>query len=148
MSINMTQLDHVVLRVNDVAASISFYTAVLGCTVENERPDLGLYQLRSGDFIIDLVDVDSVIGSAGGPGPGADGHNLDHFCVRVAPWDEAAIRDHLANHGIEAGPVADNWGGDGRGPSIYIEDPGGNTVELKGPPTSPFDPDVGYVPSS
>ena len=37
-------------------------------------------------------------------------------------------------------------GGDGRGPSLYVKDPEGNTVELKGPPTQPYDPNVGFIP--
>jgi len=32
------------------------------------------------------------------------------------------------------GEVARRYGAEGQGPSIYIQDPDGNTVELKGPP--------------
>lgn len=144
--VNVTGLDHVVLRVADVAGCIDFYSTVLGCPLEQARPDIGLYQLRAGNSIIDLVGVDSPLGNNGGAAPGPEGHNLDHFCVRVDPFDEAAIRAHLAHHGVEAGPLANNWGGDGRGPSLYLQDPAGNTIELKGPPTHPYDPTVGYLP--
>ena len=49
-------------------------------------------------------------------------------------FDEEAIRAHLAAHGVEIGETAPRFGADGEGPSIYIHDPEGNTVELKGPP--------------
>lgn len=142
----LKSLDHVVLRVTDIQRCLEFYKTVLGCTVEQVRGEIGLYQMRAGDCIIDLVDVAGPVGSEGGPAPGLSGHNLDHFCIRVEPFDEDEIRRHFASHGIEAGPMLDNWGGDGRGPSMYIQDPGGNGIEIKGPPTHPYDPDVGYVP--
>lgn len=142
----LTALDHVVLRVVDVEACLGFYTTVLGCSVENVNDGIGLYQLRAGDSIIDLVDVDGLIGREGGPAAGPTGHNVDHFCVRIEPFDEHELRRHLVDHGVEAGPVLNNWGADGRGPSMYISDPAGNTVELKGPPEHPYDPDIGYIP--
>ena len=48
--------------------------------------------------------------------------------------DHVVLRVHLAAHGIEAGEPAPRYGADGTGPSLYIKDPDGNTVELKGPP--------------
>ncbi len=69
-----------------------------------------------------------------GPAPGREGHNLDHFCLRLAPFNEAAIRAHLAAHDIEAGETQRRYGAEGYGPSIYLQGPEGNTVELKGPP--------------
>ena len=57
-----------------------------------------------------------------------------HFCFRVEPFDEATIRAQLQRHGVEAGPVAPRYGAEGEGPSIYLSDPEGNVVELKGPP--------------
>ncbi|MEN8197320.1 MAG: VOC family protein, partial [Pseudomonadota bacterium] len=93
----------------------------------------GLIQLRAGSALIDLVPVDSELGRPGGAAPGAEGRNLDHFCLRIEPFDEEAIRDHLARHGIDTGPLKSRYGAEGMGPSIYIEDPEGNVVELKGP---------------
>jgi hypothetical protein len=69
----------------------------------------------------------------GGAAPGKEGRNLDHFCLRVDPFDEAAIRSHLREHGIDAGPVESRYGAEGEGPSLYFDDPEGNIVELKGP---------------
>jgi len=73
------------------------------------------------------------------------GHNADHFCIRIEPFDEQELRQHFAHHDVEARPLLRNWGGDGRGPSMYITGPVGNTVEVKGPPDYPYDPDVDFM---
>jgi glyoxylase I family protein len=126
-------LDHVVLRVADAERSIAFYRDVLGCTVEKRRDDLGLVHLRAGATLIDLVPLAGRLGAMGGAGPGREGRNVDHFALRIEPFDEAAIRHHLAQHGLAADPVATRFGAEGDGPSVYLVDPDGNGVELKGP---------------
>ena len=131
------EIDHVVLRVADLEAMLGFYCGVLGCRIERRQDELGLVQLRAGRSLIDLVTVTGVLGAAGGAGPGAGGRNMDHFCVRVEPFDAAAICSFLATHGLVAGEVASRYGAEGEGPSIYLADPEGNTVELKGPPAAP-----------
>lgn len=127
-------IDHLVLRVVDLQAMLAFYGLVLGCPVERRQDDLGLIQLRAGRSLIDLVPVDGKLGRAGGPAAGKEGRNLDHFCLRLEPFDEAANRTHLSAHGVSAGPLETRYGAEGQGPSIYLEDPEGNVVELKGPP--------------
>ncbi len=126
--------DHIVLRIRDKAAMLGFYEGVLGLAVDRDRPELGLTHVRLGAQMLDLITVDGVIGRLGGAGPGAEGRNLDHFAVQVAPFDEAAIRAHLAAHGVEIVEEGDRYGAAGDGYSLYIRDPEGNTVELKGPP--------------
>ena len=125
-------LDHVVLRVRDLDSMLAFYRDTLGCPVEREL-DIGLVQLRAGASLIDLVPVDSELGRKGGGPPGGP-RNMDHFCLQVEPFDEEDIRRTLSSRGYEAGPVEARYGALGDGPSIYVEDPEGNTVELKGPP--------------
>jgi catechol 2,3-dioxygenase-like lactoylglutathione lyase family enzyme len=132
--IAIREIDHLVLRVSNLDAMLGFYCTALGCTVERRLDDLGLVQLRAGRSMIDLVPVDGRLGRAGGAAPGREGRNLDHFCFRVDPFDEAAIRRRLAECGIAAGESAQRYGAEGTGPSIYLSDPEGNTVELKGPP--------------
>lgn len=132
--INIRGLDHVVLRVRDVVAVQRFYCDVLGCKIEREQPDIGLLQLRAGLSLIDLVGIDGKLGREGGAAPGVEGHNMDHFCVHVEPWDEEAILAHLRANDVRIGDIGERYGAEGEGPSIYIEDPQGNTVELKGPP--------------
>ncbi len=129
-------LDHVVLRVSDVPRVERFYRDVIGCSLERRQDKIGLTQLRAGATLIDLVDIAGVIGREGGEAPGRQRHNMDHFCLRVDPFDGPAIARHLRAHGIEPGEAALRFGSDGEGPSIYLEDPEGNRVELKGPPVA------------
>jgi catechol 2,3-dioxygenase-like lactoylglutathione lyase family enzyme len=130
------ELDHVVLRIRDLERSLAFYEGVLGCRVEKRQEHIGLVQLRAGRSLIDLVPLDGKLGSAGGAGPGREGRNVDHLCLRVEPFDAAAIASHLRANGIEPGEVESRYGAEGEGPSMYIVDPDGNVVELKGPPAA------------
>jgi catechol 2,3-dioxygenase-like lactoylglutathione lyase family enzyme len=128
-------IDHVVLRVRDVARMQRFYCEVLGCTVEKVQAEIGLTQLRAGRSLIDLVDVAGRLGRIGGAPPGAEGRNMDHLCLRVERLEDPAIPAHLAAHGVEPGEIVRRYGAEGSGPSMYITDPEGNTIELKGPPS-------------
>ena len=132
--INVLGLDHIVLRVVDAPRMTRFYCEVLGCKVERARQDIGLIQMRAGQSMIDLVPIAGALGSKGGAAPGAEGRNLDHLCLRVEPWDQLAVIAHLIRNGVVPGETKQRYGADGMGPSIYISDPEGNTVELKGPP--------------
>jgi catechol 2,3-dioxygenase-like lactoylglutathione lyase family enzyme len=125
-------LDHVVLRVVDLEASLHFYVDVLGGFVERELAELGLHQVRLGAHLVDLVPVDSPLGRNGGAAPGVEARNLDHFALQLARFDEASLRAHLESRGVEPGDVATRYGSTGDGPSMYIRDPDGNVVELKG----------------
>src|SRR5258708_18974403 len=93
-------LDHIVLRVTDLKATMAFYIDVLGCSVEKVQADLGLYQLRAGTALIDLVPIDGALGRKGGAAPGKEARNLDHFCLRVDPFDAEAITAHLRSHNV------------------------------------------------
>ena len=132
----LRQLDHVVLRVRDVTAMRRFYCDVLGCTPELDQPGIGLFQLRAGASLIDLVDVNGKLGRNGGVAPGAEGRNVDHVCLSIEGYDEAAIVAHLQAHGIRVGETGSRYGAEGEGPSIYLFDPEGNMLELKGPAKS------------
>jgi glyoxylase I family protein len=132
--IRIRDIDHLVLRVINLDRMLAFYCAGLGCSVERRQDELGLVQLRAGRSLIDLVPVDGRLGRAGGPPPGSQGRNLDHFCLRIEAFDAVAISSHLREHGAAPGDVERRYGAEGEGPSIYVTDPEGNTVELKGPP--------------
>ena len=124
MTITIRRLDHVVVNVSDLDRALAFYCGVLGC-VEERRPLDDLVQLRAGASMIDLRVTDKVTGDAG---------NMDHFAVAIDPFDEAALRAYLKAKGVEAGDAVTRYGAEGNGPSMYIHDPDGNMVELKGPP--------------
>lgn len=125
-------IDHIVLRTTKLTEMLRFYCDVLGCRVERETSeDLGLTQLRAGNALIDIVTVDSKLGRMGGPAPSAEGNNLDHFCLQLKPIAESEIKQHLQDHGIAAGEFDERYGAQGFGQSIYIQDPEGNTVELR-----------------
>ena len=132
--IRIREIDHLVLRVIDLDRMLRFYCEVLGCTIERRQDSIGLVQLRAGRSLLDLVPVNGQLGRAGGAPPAKEGRNLDHFCFRLDAVDESAIRRHLESAGVAAGAVASRYGAEGEGPSIYVADPEGNTVELKGPP--------------
>jgi catechol 2,3-dioxygenase-like lactoylglutathione lyase family enzyme len=127
MSITIKGLDHVVLRVADLERAVRFYCEVLGCREERRLESIGLVQLRAGASLIDLVPAEGAPEVAGG--------NMDHFCLRIDPFDEAELRAHLTAHGVEVGEVARRYGAEGHGSLLYLQDPDGNTVELKGPPS-------------
>ena len=133
--IRIKGLDHVVIRAQNMDEMVKFYCDVLGCTVERKlSSEFGLVQLRAGNSLIDIVSVDGKIGQLGGAAPGKEGRNMDHFCVRLEDFEEESIRMHLSRFGVVGSDLETRYGAEGDGPSIYIEDPGGNTVELKGPP--------------
>jgi len=116
-------IDHVVLRVRDIDAMRRFYCDVLGATHVAWRPKFRMSHLRVGAALIDLVEAD----------PGA-GRNMDHLCLQVGePFDADAIVAHLRKHNVAVGEIRTRFGAEGNGVSIYLTDPEGNTVELKGP---------------
>lgn len=133
---NVLGLDHVVVRVTDLQRALAFYCGALGLARERAQEEIGLYQIRAGRTLIDLVPVDSKLGRMGGGAPRQDGRNIDHFALEIAPYDEAALRAHLAAHGVAIGESGSRYGARGAGPSLYVFDPDGNMVELKGPPAA------------
>jgi glyoxylase I family protein len=126
-------IDHLLLLVTGMSAALAFYCEVLGCRVETKLPEYGMVQLRAGAALIDLVDIDSREGQWARPAV-AGGRNLDHVCVALAACDEQQLRDHLAAHDVRIIEEGVHRGARGDSLSIYVHDPSGNTIELKGPP--------------
>jgi glyoxylase I family protein len=131
--IHIRDIDHVVLRVKDIDAMRRFYCDVLGATHVAWRPEFGMSHLRAGASMIDLITVDGPLGRPGGAAPGREARNMDHLCLRVEPFDPDAIVAHLKKHRVPVGEIRRRFGAEGNGVSIYLTDPEGNTVELKGP---------------
>ncbi|HEY2020491.1 VOC family protein [Paraburkholderia sp.] len=133
MKIHIREIDHVVIRATSVDTLARFYCDVLGCRLEKEQRELGLTQLRAGRSLIDLLQVGAKIDRAENGAPGT-GRNMDHLCLRVESFDVEALKTHLSAHGARLGEQGVRYGADGFGPSLYLFDPEGNMVELKGPP--------------
>ena len=70
-----------------------------------------------------------------GAAPGKTRRNMDHLYLRIEPFNENALVAHLVSNGVAVGEIKSRFGADDYGPSVYISDPEGNIVELKGPPT-------------
>jgi len=105
--------------------------------VEERRLDsYGLIQLRAGLSMVDIVDRDGSLGQSSTE-PSAGEKNIDHFALELDQFDEVEIREYLESHEVVAGKVAVRYGAGGFGPSIYLNDPDGNVVELKGPSDRP-----------
>jgi len=124
MTFNVERIDHVVLRVRDLAGMVRFYERALGFREERRIERLGLVQMRAGASMLDLVaseTQDAVV------------PNMDHLCFRVEPFDRDAIVTQLAPFGISVGETVQRYGAEGTGPSVYFRDPEGNQIELKGP---------------
>ena len=119
-------LDHLVLRTGDVDRLVSFYQS-LGCEVVREVERMNMVQLRAGTSMIDII------GGTDGD-PTHPSRNLDHFALRVEPFDQDALQAFCETQGVEATFMPKLLGADGYGPAVYIADPDGNRVELKGPP--------------
>ncbi|MDQ8756010.1 VOC family protein [Sphingosinicella sp. LHD-64] len=126
-------LDHILLLVEDLAAVEPFYRDVIGCSVENALPEYGMLQLRTGKALIDLVDVSVEEGAWARPSA-KGGRNMDHICIATGPWDETAMRAHLAAYDVAIVEEGVHGGARGESLSIYVADPSGNVIELKGPP--------------
>jgi glyoxylase I family protein len=129
-------IDHLLLLVQGMGPAVKFYTEVLGCTVEDRLPEYGMLQLRAGDALIDLVDIAAPEAAWAVP-PVAGGRNLDHLCLALGRHDETALRRHLARHHVAIIEEGVHAGSRGESLSLYVRDPSGNVIELKGPPPAP-----------
>ncbi len=125
-------IDHIVLRTDRYQELIDFYCNVLGCTVERVlSEEFGLTQLRAGNALIDIVDVDRKIGKSGGSAPQEKGNNVDNFCLQIGPFEEHELKAYLEKCGVACGEFQDRYGAQGMGRSIYLKDIAGNTIELR-----------------
>jgi glyoxylase I family protein len=130
--LSIKAIDHLVLRTDKRAEMLNFYCNVLGCSIEREtEQSLGLTQLRAGNALIDIVDVDSELGRIGGEAPTKTANNLDHFCLQLNSISKDELIKHFKQHNITLPKFERRYGAQGFGESVYIQDPQGNTVELR-----------------
>lgn len=127
------RIDHVLLLVDGMERALAFYQDVLGCRLEGRLPQFAMAGLRAGASMVDLVDVAVPEGQWAQPAaPG--GRNLDHLCLALGPHQEAALRRHLADHGVDIIEEGRHGGPGDNSLSLYVRDPSGNVIELKSPP--------------
>lgn len=134
MTIKIRGIDHIVLRVVELDVMLDFYCGLLGCTMERRQDEIGLVQLRVGQQLLDLVPVSGKLGRVGGSAPGAEGRNLDHLCFRIEDTDLVALATALQAAGVRVGELGSRYGAEGEGLSLYLYDPEGNQIELRGAP--------------
>ena len=133
---SLVGIDHVVFLVDDMAKALQFYGEVLGCQPGYTYPRLGMEQVWCGNALIVLWDTTHP-GAAGAVPPVVGGRNVDHVCIALSPFDEDELIGHLNAHNVTIDRTAFHGGARGMGSSIYIFDPFGNKLELKGPPVYP-----------
>ena len=126
-------LDHVVLWVRDLPRAVAWYSDVLGCRPGHRYHEIGMEHLWFGAILIGLWDADDPRAAHALPAV-RGGTNVDHLGLAVGPFEPDALRAHLARHGVAVEREVRQTGARGYGHSVYIRDPWGNRIELKGPP--------------
>ena len=119
-------IDHIVLNTTDEKTIIDFYCNILGCKLERRIDSVKLTQLRAGSSLIDIHHTD--VENSGKPVR----KNMEHFCLRIQPFDEKFLTAYFAKHDIQIKELGKRNGAEGMGCSFYIEDPEGNEIELSG----------------
>ena len=129
-------LDHLVLYVNDLDAATRWYEEVLGCTRGVDYPEIAMRHLWFGAILIGLWDLSDPRAAYARPAV-AGGRNVDHIALATGPFDPAALLRHRARHGLTPEQHLIQTGARGLGHAIYIRDPWGNRIEIKGPARLP-----------
>ncbi len=120
------ELDHIILAVNDRAASIDFYTAIVGLTHEGEDGPFAMLRVTPG-FVVLL----SPWGTTGG----------EHLAFAMTRPEFEAAFERLKSAGIAYGDSFDSVGsmrgpGDesgsrGMGKALYFFDPNQHLIEIR-----------------
>ncbi|MFI0978407.1 VOC family protein [Streptomyces sp. NPDC021093] len=120
--LRVKDFDHLVLNVQDVERSLAFYTGPLGLA------PVRVEEWRAGKVPFPSVRVNSatIIDLFSRP---RGESNVDHICLTVDPLDWQAVIDS-GTFTVLDGPVP-RFGARGSAQSLYVQDPDGNTVELR-----------------
>lgn len=121
-AVQVKAFDHLVLNVGDIERALDFYGGKLGLAPERvEEWRAGTVPFPSlrvtPETVIDLVER-----------PRGES-NVDHLCLVVEPLDWEKVIDS-GEFTVLEGPVG-RWGARGSAQSVYVQDPDGNTVELR-----------------
>jgi catechol 2,3-dioxygenase-like lactoylglutathione lyase family enzyme len=119
-------LDHLILKVNDLVASVAFYTSVLGFV------DAG----SDGPFRVLRVSPELQIQLAAWGTPGSE-----HYAFAVSRAEFDAIFGRIRDRGIDYGPTFDavgrntgsgeETGARGPAPTLYFFDPNEHLLEIR-----------------
>lgn len=122
----MATLDHIIIKVNDLEASLAFYTAVLG--FKTEGADGPFTVLRAGP------DCQIQLAPWGTPG-------FEHYAFAVSKLDFDNIFGRIKAAGIAYGPTFDSVGANtgpgeesgarGLAPTLYCNDPNKHLLEIR-----------------
>ena len=119
---NITGIDHIVLKTSHLANMLHFYVDILGCQVEKVQEASHLTQLRAGNCLIDIIEDNHYVATT---------HNLDHYCLRITPFNYDALFTYFKDNQVEVSSYAQRYGAEGNGYSFLVYDPEGNKIELK-----------------
>lgn len=122
----MPTLDHLIIKVNDLKASVEFYTSVLGFVVEG----------TDGPFTVVRVNPDFQIQFAPWGTPG-----FEHYAFSVSRSEFEQIFERIKSAGIDFGPTFDSVGSNtgagaesgarGMAPTLYFNDPSNHLLEIR-----------------
>jgi catechol 2,3-dioxygenase-like lactoylglutathione lyase family enzyme len=122
----MTKLDHLIIRVKDLQASLSFYTSVLGFVSEG----------TDGPFTVLRVNPDFEILLAAWPTLGSE-----HYAFAVSQAEFERIFMQIRSAGIQYGGAPDSVGSNegpgeesgarGLAPTLYFHDPNNHLLEIR-----------------
>jgi catechol 2,3-dioxygenase-like lactoylglutathione lyase family enzyme len=119
-------IDHLILPVNDVAASVAFYAEVLGFRSEGERPPFAVVRVDD-DFVLQLAPW------------GTEGNVHLAFALSRRDFDAAferikarAVPFGASFHAVGSGtgPGVED-GARGPAPTLYCSDPNGHLIEIR-----------------
>ena len=123
---SMATIDHIILKVNDLAASIAFYSGVLGFTLQG----------MDGPFTVLRAGPDLQLQLAPWGTRGAE-----HYAFAVSKLEFESIFDRIKAAGIDYGPTFDSVGANsqpgnesgarGFGPTVYFNDPNKHLLEIR-----------------
>jgi catechol 2,3-dioxygenase-like lactoylglutathione lyase family enzyme len=131
MALTMDAIDHLVINVNDVAASAAWYQKVLGMRHEEFSPGPGKPARTALKFGGQKINLRPATAAR------ADWFTAERACAGsqdlcfLTSSPPAQVVDHLrqCHIAIEAGPI-EKAGARGRLLSVYCRDPDGNLIEI------------------
>jgi catechol 2,3-dioxygenase-like lactoylglutathione lyase family enzyme len=122
----MASIDHVILKVNDLEASVAFYRDVLGFAIEGV----------DGPFTVVRVGAGAQLQLAPWGTPG-----FEHYAFETTRAEFDAVFDRIRAAGIAYGPTFDAVGSNtgpgeecgarGVAPTVYFNDPNGHLLEIR-----------------